>query len=176
MAPAVLAWQGLGDQPIDVAAIVVGSVVLFLLVVLRMAGLVAQVQDQAAQLAALAHNDALTGVPNRRAWEQEATAAWRTRMRGTDLLARYGGEEFAVLVRATAPTPCDRASSSQPAPSLTTKSSSPMRPGPRHPAPTPTEVDAAVAAQHPGRVGRVGEAPERERQVLAVLLTCAPLR
>ena len=49
----------------------VGSVVLFLLVVARMSELVAQVQDQAAQLAALAHNDALTGIPNRRAW-----AAW----------------------------------------------------------------------------------------------------
>jgi diguanylate cyclase (GGDEF)-like protein len=117
-------------------------VVLFLLVVLRMAGLVAQVQDQAAQLATLAHNDGLTGIPNRRAWElelpremarvrrsggrlhvalldldhfkrsndrhghqggdrllKEATAAWRARMRRTDLLARYGGEEFAVLLR-----------------------------------------------------------------------------
>jgi diguanylate cyclase (GGDEF)-like protein len=30
---------------------------------------------------------------------KEATAAWRTRMRRTDLLARYGGEEFAVLLR-----------------------------------------------------------------------------
>jgi diguanylate cyclase (GGDEF)-like protein len=142
MAPAVLAEQGLRHQPIDVAAIVLGSVVLFLLVVLRMAGLVAKVQDQATQLAALAHNDGLTGIPNRRAWElelpremarvrryggrlyvalldldhfklfndqhghqggdrllKEATAAWRTRIRGTDLLARYGGEEFAVLLR-----------------------------------------------------------------------------
>jgi hypothetical protein len=33
MAPAVLAWQGLRHQPIDVSAIVLGSVVLFLLVV-----------------------------------------------------------------------------------------------------------------------------------------------
>jgi diguanylate cyclase (GGDEF)-like protein len=142
MAPAVLAEQGLRHQPIDVAAIVLGSVVLFLLVVLRMAGLVAQVQGQATQLAALAHNDALTGIPNRRAWElelpremarvrrnggrlhvalldldhfkryndqhghqggdrllKETTAAWRTRLRQTDLLARYGGEEFAVLLR-----------------------------------------------------------------------------
>jgi diguanylate cyclase (GGDEF)-like protein len=132
----------LRHQPIDVAAIVLGSVVLFLLVVLRMAGLVAKVQDQAAQLASLAHNDGLTGVPNRRAWElelpremarvrrhggrlyvalldldyfkrfndqhghqggdrllKEATAAWRTRIRRTDLLARYGGEEFAILLR-----------------------------------------------------------------------------
>jgi diguanylate cyclase (GGDEF)-like protein len=48
-----------------------GSVVLFLLVLARMSGLVAQVQDQAAQLDALAHNDALTGVPNRRAWDLE---------------------------------------------------------------------------------------------------------
>jgi diguanylate cyclase (GGDEF)-like protein len=116
------------------------------LVVLRMAGLVAQVQDQAAQLAALAHNDGLTGIPNRRADElelprerarvrrygghlhvalldldhfkryndchghqggdrllKEATAAWRTRTRSTDLLARYGGEEFAVLLRDCSP-------------------------------------------------------------------------
>jgi diguanylate cyclase (GGDEF)-like protein len=124
-----------------------GSVVLFLLVVLRMSGLVAQVQDQAAQLASLAHNDMLTGIPNRRAWELElpremaqvrrhggrlcvalldldhfkrfndqhghqagdrllkaATAAWRTRIRGTDLLARYGGEEFVVLLRDCGPS------------------------------------------------------------------------
>jgi diguanylate cyclase (GGDEF)-like protein len=71
MAPAVLVQQGLGHQPIDVGAIAFGSVVLFLLVVLRMAGLVAKVQDQATQLAALANNDALTGIPNRRAWELE---------------------------------------------------------------------------------------------------------
>jgi diguanylate cyclase (GGDEF)-like protein len=147
MAPAVLVEQGLRHQPIDVGAIALGSVVLFLLVVLRMSGLVAQVQDQAAQLASLAHNDMLTGIPNRRAWElelpremarvrrhggrlcvalldldhfkrfndreghqggdrllKEATAAWRTRIRSTDLLARYGGEEFAVLLRDCGPT------------------------------------------------------------------------
>jgi diguanylate cyclase (GGDEF)-like protein len=146
MAPAVLAQQGLRQQPIDVGAITLSSVVLFLLVVLRMAGLVAKVQDQATQLAALAHNDGLTGIPNRRAWElelpremarirryggrlyvalldldhfkryndqrghqggdrllKEATAAWQTRMRRTDLLARHGGEEFAVLFRDCTP-------------------------------------------------------------------------
>jgi predicted signal transduction protein with EAL and GGDEF domain len=83
MAPAVLAEQGLRHQPIDVGAITIGSVVLFLLVVLRMSGLVAQVQDQAAQLAALAHNDMLTGIPNRRAWELELPREMaRTRRHG----------------------------------------------------------------------------------------------
>jgi diguanylate cyclase len=65
MAPAVLVQQGLRHQPIDVGAIAVGSVVLFLLVVLRMAGLVAQVQGQAAKTQHQALHDALTGLPNR---------------------------------------------------------------------------------------------------------------
>ncbi len=56
-----------------VAAIVVGCAALFLLVVARMSGLVNQVQDQAAQLEALARNDGLTGIPNRRAWDLELT-------------------------------------------------------------------------------------------------------
>jgi len=71
IAPAVLAYQHLQHQAIDALAIVLGSVVLFLLVVMRMSGLVSQVQDQAAQLDALAHNDGLTGIPNRRAWDLE---------------------------------------------------------------------------------------------------------
>jgi len=89
MAPAVLAEQGLRHQPIDVTAIALGSVVLFLLVVLRMAGLVAKVQDQATQLAALAHNDGLTGVPNRRAWELELP-------REMARVGRYGGRLHAA--------------------------------------------------------------------------------
>jgi diguanylate cyclase (GGDEF)-like protein len=72
LAPTVLIAQGLTDPThIDWPAIGVGAVALFLLVVARMAGLVRQIQDQAAQLAALAHKDALTGVPNRRAWDLE---------------------------------------------------------------------------------------------------------
>jgi len=71
IAPAVLAYQHLQRQTIDAMAIVIGSAALFLLVVLRMAGLVSKVQDQAAQLDALAHNDSLTGIPNRRAWDLE---------------------------------------------------------------------------------------------------------
>jgi diguanylate cyclase (GGDEF)-like protein len=91
MAPAVLVQQGLRHQPIDVAAIAFGSVVLFLLVVLRMAGLVAQVQGQAGQLAALAHNDALTGIPNRRAWELELP-------REMARVRRYGGRLYVALL------------------------------------------------------------------------------
>jgi diguanylate cyclase (GGDEF)-like protein len=65
MAPAVLVQQGLRHQAIDVGAIAFGSVVLFLLVVLRMAGLVTQVQGQAAKTQHQALHDALTGLPNR---------------------------------------------------------------------------------------------------------------
>ncbi|GAA3190716.1 GGDEF domain-containing protein [Dactylosporangium siamense] len=72
LAPAMLVYDGLTDPAhVDWKAISAGSVVLFLLVVARMSGLVAQVRDQAAQLDALAHNDGLTGVPNRRSWDLE---------------------------------------------------------------------------------------------------------
>jgi diguanylate cyclase (GGDEF)-like protein len=69
IAPGLLLLQGSRGLAIDWSSLGVGSVVLFLLVVARMSELVTQVQDQAAQLAALAHNDALTGIPNRRAWD-----------------------------------------------------------------------------------------------------------
>jgi diguanylate cyclase (GGDEF)-like protein len=72
LAPTILVHQGLTDpKNIDWQAASLGGIVLFLLVLARMSGLVSQVQDQAAQLDALAHNDALTGVPNRRAWDLE---------------------------------------------------------------------------------------------------------
>jgi diguanylate cyclase (GGDEF)-like protein len=57
------------------AAVAIGSVALFLLVVTRMAQLVRQVERQAGQLRALAREDALTGLPNRRAWSDELPAA-----------------------------------------------------------------------------------------------------
>ena len=69
IAPALLLYRGARGLTVDWVSLGVGSVVLFLLVVARMSELVAQVQDQAAQLAALANNDALTGIPNRRAWD-----------------------------------------------------------------------------------------------------------
>ena len=97
--------------------------------------------DRLETLTRLAHQDALTGLPNRRVWEEqlpremtralreggplcvaiidldhfkayndqyghqagdrlllEAASAWRSRLRGSDILARYGGEEFAVVL------------------------------------------------------------------------------
>jgi diguanylate cyclase (GGDEF)-like protein len=72
MAPGILIVQHV-TQPrtVDWIGAAVAAVVMLTLVLARIAGLVTQVQDQAAQLDALAHNDALTGVPNRRAWDLE---------------------------------------------------------------------------------------------------------
>jgi diguanylate cyclase (GGDEF)-like protein len=91
LAPAILVQQGLFN-PDDIAweTVSVCAIVLFLLVLLRMFGLVTQVQDQAAQLDALAHNDALTGVPNRRAWDLELARRMAN--------ARRTGEEVVVAI------------------------------------------------------------------------------
>ena len=61
----------LGAWPV----VAVGSGVLSLLVLARMAGLLAVVRSQAVQLAALARSDSLTGVPNRRTWDFELSRA-----------------------------------------------------------------------------------------------------
>jgi diguanylate cyclase (GGDEF)-like protein len=71
---------------VDGLAIGAASMLLFLLVVLRIVGLVRQVEDQAAQLAALAGHDGLTGMPNRRTWEGELPVAMdRARRDGVPL-------------------------------------------------------------------------------------------
>ncbi|GAA0485626.1 hypothetical protein Ade02nite_09170 [Paractinoplanes deccanensis] len=88
LAPIVLVVQGLTDPAsIDWAAIALSSVILFLLVLWRMAGLISRVQDQAAQLRALAHNDALTGVPNRRAWDLELSREMAKAVRSGERVA-----------------------------------------------------------------------------------------
>jgi len=69
VAPVLLLGQAWGRSGIDAAAIGVGSIALFLLVVVRMAGLIRQVEQQAAQLETLAQHDPLTGAANRRAWD-----------------------------------------------------------------------------------------------------------
>jgi diguanylate cyclase (GGDEF)-like protein len=70
VAPILLLGQAWRSSGIDAAAIGIGSIALFLLVVARMAGLIRQVEQQAAQLETLAQHDPLTGAANRRAWDQ----------------------------------------------------------------------------------------------------------
>ncbi|WP_433210435.1 putative bifunctional diguanylate cyclase/phosphodiesterase [Dactylosporangium sp. CS-047395] len=71
IAPVLLLAQGVaGVEHMDWLAIGAVAVVLFLLVVVRMGGLVAQVQTQADQLSGLAMRDDLTGLPNRRLLEE----------------------------------------------------------------------------------------------------------
>jgi diguanylate cyclase (GGDEF)-like protein len=71
IAPVLLLGQGLAGVPdLDWLAIGTAAVALFLLVVVRMAGLVGKVQSQADQLSDLAMRDDLTGLPNRRLLEE----------------------------------------------------------------------------------------------------------
>jgi diguanylate cyclase (GGDEF)-like protein len=71
LAPGVLIAQAARHDYQNVVVAGGVSALLFVLVVARMAGLVAKVQAQAARLATLARVDGLTGVPNRRAWDEE---------------------------------------------------------------------------------------------------------
>jgi predicted signal transduction protein with EAL and GGDEF domain len=86
VAPVLLLGQAWGRSGIDAAAIGVGSIALFLLVVARMAGLIRQVEQQAAQLETLAQHDPLTGAANRRAWDHALPVEMdRARRAGTPL-------------------------------------------------------------------------------------------
>jgi diguanylate cyclase (GGDEF)-like protein len=70
LAPGMLVAQGLvSPSRIDWAGIAAGAVVLFLLVLARMAGLVGDMRRQSLQMERMAHTDALTGIPNRRSWD-----------------------------------------------------------------------------------------------------------
>lgn len=71
-APGLLIAQGVLQRGhVDWLAAGIGCIILFGLVALRMFDLVGQVQDKARQLDAVAHVDALTTLPNRRAWDLE---------------------------------------------------------------------------------------------------------
>ncbi|MFI7544041.1 GGDEF domain-containing protein [Actinoplanes sp. NPDC049599] len=75
IAPAILATQLYHGAVTDGLAIVVGCTALFLLVVTRMAQLVRQVELQTRQVRELSRTDELTGLPNRRAWNDELPRA-----------------------------------------------------------------------------------------------------
>jgi diguanylate cyclase (GGDEF)-like protein len=86
VAPILLLAQAWGRSGVDAAAIGVGSIALFLLVVARMAGLIRQVEQQAVQLETLAQHDPLTGAANRRAWDRTLPVEMdRARRAGTPL-------------------------------------------------------------------------------------------
>jgi diguanylate cyclase (GGDEF)-like protein len=87
IAPLLLLSQTLlAHGRVDGIAIGAASMLLFLLVVLRIVGLVRQVEEQAEQLAALARDDGLTGIPNRRTWDGELPVAMdRARRDGAPL-------------------------------------------------------------------------------------------
>jgi diguanylate cyclase (GGDEF)-like protein len=96
IAPALLveqAWFADNHVP-DAQAIAAGCVGMFLLVVARMTVLIRQVERQASvlesqaeELTELAQRDTLTGLPNRRAWEQSVPLALDHARRDGNLLA-----------------------------------------------------------------------------------------
>jgi diguanylate cyclase (GGDEF)-like protein len=71
IAPAILALQVLMGTVTNGIAIAMGSTTLFLLVVTRMAQLLRQVERQSRKMRELARRDELTGLPNRRSWNEE---------------------------------------------------------------------------------------------------------
>jgi diguanylate cyclase (GGDEF)-like protein len=78
LGPALLVVPRVGNNVADRLVIAGGAVLLFLLVVLRMSGFVRQVQRLAGQLRDLAMLDDLTGLPNRRSFEQHLRTALDT--------------------------------------------------------------------------------------------------
>ncbi|MGH8867448.1 MAG: EAL domain-containing protein [Actinomycetes bacterium] len=70
-----LLLDGAADGEVSWQITGIGSLLLCLLVLIRMAGLLHIVQAQAVRLAGLARADALTGAPNRRTWDHELSRA-----------------------------------------------------------------------------------------------------
>jgi diguanylate cyclase (GGDEF)-like protein len=71
LAPAALLLDGVLGHRLHWQIIGLGSIVLIGLVMTRVSGLLQRVQEQAAALTALARDDGLTGLPNRRTWDFE---------------------------------------------------------------------------------------------------------
>ncbi|MEV6350468.1 EAL domain-containing protein [Actinoplanes sp. NPDC051851] len=76
LVPAILLVQGeRGGGSLSWLTVAIGSMALFMLVVTRMSGYIARVRSQATRLRDLAMRDDLTGLPNRRAFEESAAVA-----------------------------------------------------------------------------------------------------
>jgi diguanylate cyclase (GGDEF)-like protein len=90
LAPASMMVDGMLGHALYWQVIGPASILLFALVLARVAGLLQQVQRQAVQLAALARNDSLTGAPNRRTWDHELSRACAA--------ARESGEPLTVAL------------------------------------------------------------------------------
>ena len=71
IAPGTLMLQLAFGLRLEAWAVALSSVVLFLLVVMRMSGLLRHLEQQATRLADMARTDALTGLPNRRTSDAE---------------------------------------------------------------------------------------------------------
>ena len=71
VAPVILAVQTVTESGVNGLVIATASVTLFLLVLKRMSGLVHEVEHQAAELETMAMTDGLTGVANRRKWDEQ---------------------------------------------------------------------------------------------------------
>ncbi|WP_239163162.1 putative bifunctional diguanylate cyclase/phosphodiesterase [Paractinoplanes rishiriensis] len=69
LAPTLLFVPGVGDDRTDRAAVAIASIVLFVLVIARLAGYMSKVRHQSAELERLALADDLTGLANRRRFE-----------------------------------------------------------------------------------------------------------
>jgi diguanylate cyclase (GGDEF)-like protein len=75
LAPALLPLDVVRLDPANQGAVAAASAVGFILVLVRMEGLVRHIQRQAAELEHLAATDELTGLPNRRRWDDELPRA-----------------------------------------------------------------------------------------------------
>ena len=90
IAPGVLAAQTASGAVSDGWSIAFCSATLFLLVVTRMALLIREVEQQSRQVRLLARSDELTGLPNRRAWNDELPRALER--------SRRAGEPVSVAI------------------------------------------------------------------------------
>ncbi|MFC7531713.1 GGDEF domain-containing protein [Actinoplanes sp. GCM10030250] len=71
---------------VDWLAASICSILVFLLLIVRILGLVRTVQEQADQLESIAYLDGLTGIPNRRAWDAELERRLAAAKRAGDTL------------------------------------------------------------------------------------------